>query len=104
VALAASFALLALIPLDQFREIAVAMAVGIIIDAIVVRSLLVPALVASSGRAGRWPGGGRAAFRPRRARPRAAEVHRPNACLTKPGMSEVTRLDPASRPAVVAQR
>ncbi len=60
VALAASFALLALIPLDQFREIAVAMAVGIIIDAIVVRSLLVPALVAFFGRAGRWPGGRRA--------------------------------------------
>ena len=63
VALAASFALLALIPLDQFREIAVAMAVGIIIDAIVVRSLLVPALVAFFGRAGRWPGGRRAASR-----------------------------------------
>ena len=61
VALAASFALLALIPLDQFREIAVAMAVGIIIDAIVVRSLLVPALVAFFGQAGRWPGGRRAA-------------------------------------------
>ena len=60
-ALAVSFALLALIPLDQFREIAVAMAVGIIIDAIVVRSLLVPVLVAFSGRAGRWPGGRRGA-------------------------------------------
>ena len=56
-ALAASFALLALIPLDQFREIAAAMPVGIIIDAIVVRSLLVPALVAFFGPAGMWPGG-----------------------------------------------
>jgi putative drug exporter of the RND superfamily len=56
VALAASFALLALIPLDQFREVAVAMAAGIVLDAIVVRSLLVPALVALFGRAGTWPG------------------------------------------------
>jgi putative drug exporter of the RND superfamily len=58
-ALAASFALLALIPLEQFREVAVAMAAGIVIDAIVARSLLVPALVALFGRAGLWPGGRR---------------------------------------------
>ncbi len=56
VALATSFALLALIPLEQFREVAVAMAAGIVIDAIVARSLLVPALVALFGRAGMWPG------------------------------------------------
>ena len=57
VALAASFAVLALIPLDQFRELAAAMALGVVIDAFVVRSLMVPALVALFGRAGRWPGG-----------------------------------------------
>jgi putative drug exporter of the RND superfamily len=56
-ALAAGFALLALVPLDQFREIAIAMALGILIDTFVVRSLLVPALVVLFGRAGRWPGG-----------------------------------------------
>lgn len=56
VALAVSFALLAMIPLQQFRELAVTMAAGIIIDAVVVRSLLVPALVALFGRAGMWPG------------------------------------------------
>jgi RND superfamily putative drug exporter len=56
VALASSFALLALIPLQQFREIAFAMAAGIIIDAVAVRSLLVPALVVLFGRAGMWPG------------------------------------------------
>jgi putative drug exporter of the RND superfamily len=55
-ALATSFALLALIPLQQFREVAVAMAAGIVIDAIVARSLLVPALVALFGRSGMWPG------------------------------------------------
>jgi RND superfamily putative drug exporter len=48
--------LLALIPLQQFREVALAMAAGIVIDTIVARSLLVPALVALFGRAGMWPG------------------------------------------------
>jgi putative drug exporter of the RND superfamily len=56
VALAASFATLAVIPLEQFRQLALAMAVGVIIDAIAVRSLLVPALVALFGRLGMWPG------------------------------------------------
>jgi RND superfamily putative drug exporter len=60
VALAASFAMLAVIPLEQFRQIALAMALGVILDAIVVRSLLVPALVALFGRLGMWPGNRRA--------------------------------------------
>jgi RND superfamily putative drug exporter len=55
-ALAAGFGLLALVPLAQFREIAVAMALGILLDAFVVRSLLVPALVVLFGRVGSWPG------------------------------------------------
>jgi len=54
-ALAAGFGVLALIPLEQFREIAVAMALGIVIDTFAVRSLLVPALVVLFGRAGSWP-------------------------------------------------
>jgi putative drug exporter of the RND superfamily len=56
VALAASFAMLAVIPLEQFRQLAITMAVGIVLDAIAVRSLLVPALVALFGRLGMWPG------------------------------------------------
>ena len=56
VALAASFAMLAVIPLEQFRQIALAMALGVVLDAIAVRSLLVPALVALFGRLGMWPG------------------------------------------------
>jgi putative drug exporter of the RND superfamily len=60
VALAASFAMLAVIPLEQFRQIAIAMALGVVLDAIVVRSLLVPALVALFGRVGMWPGNRRA--------------------------------------------
>jgi len=64
VALAASFALLAVIPLLQFRQIAIAMAIGVILDAILVRSVLVPALVALFGRAGMWPGNRRVADPP----------------------------------------
>ncbi|MGH3828653.1 MAG: MMPL family transporter, partial [Pseudonocardiaceae bacterium] len=56
VTLAASFALTALIPLVQFRELACAMALGILIDAFVVRSLLVPALISLVGRFSGWPG------------------------------------------------
>ncbi len=40
VALAASFAMLAVIPLEQFRQIAITMAIGVLIDAVAVRSLL----------------------------------------------------------------
>ena len=59
VALAASFAMLAVIPLAQFRQTALLMGTGVILDAIVVRSLLVPSLVGLFGRAGMWPGGRR---------------------------------------------
>jgi putative drug exporter of the RND superfamily len=56
VALAASFGLLAVIPLEQFRQLAIIMAVGVMLDSIIVRSFLVPALVALTGRLGMWPG------------------------------------------------
>jgi len=56
--------MLAVIPLEQFRQLAITMAVGVILDAIAVRSLLVPALVALFGRLGMWPGN---RFSPRRA-------------------------------------
>jgi RND superfamily putative drug exporter len=65
-ALAAGFAVLALVPLQQFREIAVAMVIGVMLDTVVVRSLLVPALVVLFGPAGRWPAGARAARAARR--------------------------------------
>ncbi len=64
ITLAASFAMLALIPLVPFRQLAFAMAVGVLIDAFIVRSLLVPALISLVGRASGWPG-------KRLARPRA---------------------------------
>ena len=56
VALAASFGLLAMIPLEQFRQLAIMMAVGVMLDSVVVQSFLVPALVALTGRFGMWPG------------------------------------------------
>lgn len=55
IALAASFGLLAVIPLQQFRQMAIIMATGVMLDTIVVRSLLVPGLVALFGRVGMWP-------------------------------------------------
>jgi RND superfamily putative drug exporter len=56
VALAASLGTLALVPLRQFRELAFALVVGILIDALLVRTLLAPALLTLFGRASGWPG------------------------------------------------
>ena len=54
-ALALSFATLAFIPLRQFREFAFAMTVGVLLDAFVIRALLVPALVSLFGELSWWP-------------------------------------------------
>jgi RND superfamily putative drug exporter len=56
IALAASFALLAIVPLQAFAELGFALAVGVLIDAFVVRSLLVPALISLFGDLSWWPG------------------------------------------------
>jgi RND superfamily putative drug exporter len=48
--LALSFAAVALIPIQGFREIAFALFVGLLLDTLVARTLLVPALVALFGR------------------------------------------------------
>jgi RND superfamily putative drug exporter len=55
--LALSFALLVLVPVTLFAEIAVVMFLGLLIDAFLVRTLLVPALISLFGPAGSWPGG-----------------------------------------------
>ncbi len=59
IVLAASFGLLAIIPLQALHQFAFVMGVGILIDAFVVRSVLVPALIVIFGDAGRWPGAAR---------------------------------------------
>lgn len=54
-ALAASFALLAIVPLDEFRAFAFAMSAGVLLDTLLVRAVLVPALIAFVGGASWWP-------------------------------------------------
>lgn len=54
-ALAASFGLLALVPLQPFRELGFTLAVGILIDVFVVRALLVPSLLTIVGPVSGWP-------------------------------------------------
>jgi RND superfamily putative drug exporter len=58
IALALSFALLALVPLAPFREFAFVMAVGVLLEAFVVRPVLVPALIVLFGRWSWWPAAG----------------------------------------------
>ena len=54
--LALSFAALAIVPLRSFRELAFAMAVGLLLDAFLVRTLLVPAVISIVGERSGWPG------------------------------------------------
>jgi RND superfamily putative drug exporter len=55
VTLAATFALLAIVPLLPFRELALLMSLGVLVDALLVRSVLIPSLIVLSGRASWWP-------------------------------------------------
>ena len=55
VTLAASFAVLALVPVQPFREFAFIMGAGVLIDAFLVRSFLLPALLVLAGRGAFWP-------------------------------------------------
>jgi RND superfamily putative drug exporter len=50
VILALSFAVVALIPIQSFREIAFAMFAGLMLDTLIARTLLIPALVSRFGR------------------------------------------------------
>jgi putative drug exporter of the RND superfamily len=55
VILAATFALVAIIPLATFRQIAFAMTLGLLLDTLIVRPVLTPALLTLLGRAASWP-------------------------------------------------
>ena len=80
VVLAASFALLAVVPLDAMRQFAFVMGVGVLIDAFIVRSVLVPALIVLVGDVGRWPGSARRSRTPEpsRVRPTARGTEEPH--------------------------
>jgi RND superfamily putative drug exporter len=54
--LAASFAMLALVPVRPFRELAFTMSIGLLIDAFLLRTFLVPALITLVGPHSGWPG------------------------------------------------
>jgi RND superfamily putative drug exporter len=54
-ALAGTFAMLALVTLGSFRQFALAMFAGLLIDTFVVRSLLVPSSLTLLGRVAGWP-------------------------------------------------
>jgi RND superfamily putative drug exporter len=59
VVLAATFGALAVLPLVFLAELAFVVGFGVLLDALVVRSLLVPALTVDFGRVVWWPGPGR---------------------------------------------
>ena len=54
--LAGSFASMAIVPVQVFRELAMMLAAGLLIDAFIVRTLLVPAVIALVGEHSGWPG------------------------------------------------
>jgi RND superfamily putative drug exporter len=54
-ALAGSFATLAIVPIAPFWSFAFAVCVGVLIDAFVVRTLMIPALLAAFGETSWWP-------------------------------------------------
>lgn len=53
--LAGTFALVAIIPLTTFRQIAFAMSVGLLVDTLLVRPVLTPAVLTLLGRTASWP-------------------------------------------------
>jgi putative drug exporter of the RND superfamily len=74
--LAVSFALVALTPLASFQQLAFALGAGVVVDAFLVRSLLVPALITLVGPVSGWPG--------RRLTPHVAPVTDPGQPLSSP--------------------
>lgn len=57
ITLAVSFGMLVIIPLRPFRELAFAMAIGILMDVVVIRSLVTPSMLVLVGPISGWPGG-----------------------------------------------
>ena len=55
VILATTFAMVAIIPLETFRQVAFTMAVGLLLDTFLVRPVLTPAVLTLLGRTASWP-------------------------------------------------
>ena len=55
VILATTFAMVAIIPLETFRQVAFTMAVGLLLDTFLVRPVLTPAVLTLLGRTAGWP-------------------------------------------------
>lgn len=56
IVLALSFGAMALVPINAFRELAFVMAAGLLIDAFLVRTILVPAIISLVSYRSGWPG------------------------------------------------
>ncbi|OMQ16547.1 hypothetical protein A7K94_0201810 [Modestobacter sp. VKM Ac-2676] len=86
VILAATFAMVAIIPLQTFRQVAFTMAAGLLIDTFLIRPVLTPAVLTLLGRAASWPS--------RRVRTESVpvdELRRTGAAGARSGGPEVTR-------------
>lgn len=55
VILASTFASVAFVPLTAFQQIAFTMAAGLLIDTLIVRPVITPAMLTLLGRAAQWP-------------------------------------------------
>lgn len=77
VLLAAVFSVLGVLPLITLTQIGVIVGFGVLLDTVLVRSVLVPALVTLLGDRFWWPGHPAAGARPTRASLRPAEAARP---------------------------
>lgn len=53
--LASTFASVAFVPLTAFQQIAFTMAAGLLIDTLIVRPVITPAVLTLLGRAAKWP-------------------------------------------------
>jgi RND superfamily putative drug exporter len=88
VILAATFAMVAIIPLGLFRQIAFVMAVGLLIDTFLIRPVLTPAVLTLLGRAAGWPSR-RIRTSPRTAAEGAADGGDAEPAVAGPGQRDV---------------
>ena len=89
--LAATFAMIAIIPLGTFRQLAFAMTVGLLIDTFLVRPVITPAVLVLLGRSAGWPS--------RRIRTRPEPVGRSEQLRLLEGADETDREVDSAAPA-----